>query len=47
MASADGRWQPEEAAGLVSRVLFSYCEGLLSLGSQKVLEGEDLWDLPR
>ena len=31
----------------MSWLLFNYCEGLLSLGSQKTLATEDLWTLPR
>ena len=44
---AGGRWQPEERAGLLNRVFFIFCEGLLSLGSRKVLAADDLWDLKR
>jgi hypothetical protein len=42
-----GRWCPEEQAGLLSRLFFSYCEPLLALGSSKHLESSDLWDTSR
>lgn len=41
-----GRWSPEEEAGLWSRLFFSFCTGLIKMGKQKVLNPEDLWDLP-
>lgn len=47
-ASADrpsGRWCPEEEAGPVSRLLFSWVSGLLRLGMAKTLHQEDLWDV--
>ena len=43
----EGRWQPEETAGPVSRMLFTFVEGLLALGSRKVLVADDLWELVR
>jgi hypothetical protein len=42
-----GWWQPEESAGLLSRLLFSYCNGILKLGSRKILVQDDLWDVSR
>ncbi|KAG2450119.1 hypothetical protein HYH02_000222 [Chlamydomonas schloesseri] len=36
---------PEEAAGFLSRVFFSYCNTLVKLGAQRPLEHEDLWDV--
>ena len=40
-----GRWCPEEEAGFVSSVLFSWVTGLLQLGNVKTLEAGDLWDV--
>ena len=45
--TAGGRWQPEEKASRFSRWFFNFCEGLLSIGSRKVLAADDLWDLTR
>ena len=42
-----GWWQPEESAGLLSRLVFSYCNGILKLGSRKILVQDDLWDVSR
>ena len=42
-----GWWQPEEAAGPLSRLLFSYCNGILAMGSRKILVQDDLWDVSR
>ena len=42
-----GRWQPEEQATLFSRIFLNFCEGLLTVGSRKVLAADDLWDLVR
>ena len=42
-----GWWQPEESAGLLSRLVFSYCNGILKLGSHKILVQDDLWDVSR
>ncbi len=41
------RWVPEESAGPLSRLLFSYCNGLVRLGFQRPLEHDDLWDVAR
>ena len=38
-------WCPEENAGFVSRLLFLWVGGLLTLGAQKTLEHDDLWDI--
>ena len=38
------RWCPEEEAGMISRLLFSWVGGLLKLGQDKALEQHDLWD---
>jgi hypothetical protein len=40
-----GRWCPEEEAGYVSSLLFSWVTGLLKLGNAKTLEAGDLWDV--
>ena len=37
----------EESAGLVSSLLYTYCNGLLALGSRKVLMQDDLWAVSR
>jgi len=42
-----GWWQPEESAGLLSRLFFSYCNGILAMGSRKILVQDDLWDVSR
>ncbi len=42
-----GRWQPEESAGWLSHVLYTYCNGLLALGARKVLMQDDLWAVSR
>jgi hypothetical protein len=39
------RWCPEEYASILSRVFFFYTNSLMSIGSKKHLEPEDLWDL--
>jgi ATP-binding cassette subfamily C (CFTR/MRP) protein 1 len=38
------RWCPEEEAGLLGSIAFSWVGGLLNLGVSKALEMEDLWD---
>ncbi|EFN56982.1 hypothetical protein CHLNCDRAFT_143584 [Chlorella variabilis] len=40
-----GRWCPEEAAGLLSRLSFAYVGGLIHLGYRKTLNQQDLWDV--
>ena len=40
-----GRWCPEEEAGIWGRLFFSFCNGLISMGKQKALNAEDVWDL--
>ena len=42
-----GRWQPEESAGWLSHMLYTYCNGLLALGARKVLMQDDLWAVSR
>eukprot|EP00191_Tetraselmis_sp_GSL018_P016990 CAMPEP_0177592954 /NCGR_PEP_ID=MMETSP0419_2-20121207/8848_1 /TAXON_ID=582737 /ORGANISM="Tetraselmis sp., Strain GSL018" /LENGTH=334 /DNA_ID=CAMNT_0019083881 /DNA_START=35 /DNA_END=1035 /DNA_ORIENTATION=- len=42
-----GRWCPEETANPVSRVFFSFANGLVRKGTQKTLEPNDLWDLEK
>jgi hypothetical protein len=39
------RWCPEERAGPLGRLLFTYVDGLLALGGQKSLLAGDLWDV--
>ncbi|GLC35697.1 hypothetical protein PLESTB_000485000 [Pleodorina starrii] len=39
------RWAPEESAGFLSRVFFSYCNGLVRRGYERPLEHDDLWDV--
>ncbi|KAL4446696.1 hypothetical protein ABPG77_007940 [Micractinium sp. CCAP 211/92] len=40
-----GRWCPEEQAGFLSRLTFSYVGGLIRLGYRKTLNFDDLWDV--
>lgn len=40
-----GRWCPEEEAGPVSLLLFSWVTGLLRVGHRQTLEAGDLWDV--
>ncbi|GIL43241.1 hypothetical protein Vafri_1038 [Volvox africanus] len=39
------RWVPEEGAGFLSHVFFSYCNGLVRRGYERPLEHDDLWDV--
>ncbi|GIL72743.1 hypothetical protein Vretimale_4441 [Volvox reticuliferus] len=39
------RWMPEESAGFLSSVFFSYCNGLVRRGYERPLEHDDLWDV--
>jgi hypothetical protein len=39
------RWCPEEGAGWLSRLFFSYVDSLVAKGRRKVLMPEDLWDV--
>ena len=32
---------------MLSRLLFSYCNGILAMGSRKILVQDDLWDVSR
>lgn len=38
-----GAWCPEQGAGLVSRLLFTWVDPLLAKGLHKSLDAEDLW----
>jgi hypothetical protein len=40
-----GRWCPEETAGPVSRLLFTWIDPLIQIGMRKPLVHEDLWDI--
>ncbi|KAI3434886.1 hypothetical protein D9Q98_002940 [Chlorella vulgaris] len=40
-----GHWCPEENAGLLSRLCFTYVGGLIQLGYHKTLDQADLWDV--
>ena len=42
-----GRWCPLEEAGILSRLTFSFCNQLISLGLLSPLQLATLWDLPR
>ncbi|PNH04685.1 hypothetical protein TSOC_009131 [Tetrabaena socialis] len=39
------RWAPEETAGFLSHVFFSYCNGLVRMGYSRPLEHDELWDV--
>ena len=43
----DKRWCPEEDSGVFSRLFFTFCNSLVSLGYHKILEHHDLWSLAR
>ena len=47
MDNTDGRWCPEEDSGILSRLFFTYCQGLVSLGYHKTLDQDDLWSLAK
>ena len=46
-ALAGQRWCPEEDCNFISKLFFLFPNGLMELGSRKVLEHSDLWDLTR
>ena len=41
------RWCPEENSGVFSRLFFTFCNSIVSLGYHKILEQDDLWSLAR
>jgi hypothetical protein len=43
--SGQQRWCPEETCSLLSKIFFLYPNGLMKLGSEKVLDENDLWDM--
>lgn len=45
--SGQQRWCPEETCSLFSHMFFLFPNGLMKLGSEKVLDESDLWDLAR
>ncbi|KAL6768590.1 hypothetical protein ACKKBF_B11340 [Auxenochlorella protothecoides x Auxenochlorella symbiontica] len=42
-SATGGAWCPEQGAGLVSRLLFTWVDPLLAKGLHKSLDAEDLW----
>ncbi|GMH36556.1 hypothetical protein BSKO_04424 [Bryopsis sp. KO-2023] len=40
----EGRWCPEENAGIVSKLFFLFMDSLMSKGHKKHLDLDDLWD---
>lgn len=42
-----GHWCPEESSGLGNRIAFNFVNTLISLGYNRTLEQEDLWDVSK
>lgn len=44
---ARDRWCPEEQAGFLSTLFYTYATSLVKLGYKKTLLADDLWDMSR